>query len=91
MVVGLVLGGGTLMGACVAAVLGASGTKERVALGVLAAALAVPFVWVTRRALAMAGGMGVDVDTQGVRRSTSGGRNWCRGPTSPLPGSGRIW
>lgn len=65
--VGLVVVTGVIVAGWIVALLGASGTKERVTLGVLTALFALPFLLVVRRVPRMLVGMGVEVDAEGLR------------------------
>jgi hypothetical protein len=67
MAIGLVAVTGGIFAGGLVAFVGASGAKERVTLGVVAAVLAVPFLVVVRRVPPMLRGMGVEVDGEGVR------------------------
>jgi len=67
MAIGLVVATGVIFAGGLVAFLGASGVKERVTLGVVAAVLAVPFLLVARRVPSMLRGMGIEVDGEGVR------------------------
>jgi len=67
MATGLVVVSGGVFAAGLVVFLGASGTKERVTLGVLTALSALPFLFVVRRVPPMLHGMGVEVDSEGVR------------------------
>jgi hypothetical protein len=67
MAIGLVVVTGAIFAVGLVAFVGASGVKERVTMGVLAALLAVPFLVVVRRVPPMLRGMGVEVDGEGVR------------------------
>lgn len=67
MAVGLLVVTGAVLGGGLALLVGASGVKERVVLGVLAVLLALPFLVVARRVPPMLRGMGVEVGPDGVR------------------------
>ena len=66
MTIGLVAVTGGILAGWLVAFLGASGVKEGVTLGVLAALLALPFLVVVRRVPPMLRGMGIEVGDEGV-------------------------
>jgi hypothetical protein len=67
MAIGLVVVTGGIVAAGLVALLGASGAKERMVLGPVAVALALPFLVVVVRVPPMIRGMGVEVDAGGIR------------------------
>ena len=84
--VGLVAVTAGMLAGCLVALLGASGVKERVTLGVLTALFAIPFLVVGRRVPPMLRGMGVEVDAEGIRPFD--GRRSTPIPWSALAGVG---